>query len=202
MRVRVIRLEASSVLAAAKVVKRGGLVIYPTDTVYGLGCNPRSEEAVERLFVVKQREGKPIPILCDGMDSAKAAVFLSEAAERLAKRFWPGALTIVAPARIELPYPVHQGTGMVGVRVPDHELCLSLIRECGGTLTGTSANLSGRPPCRSAEEALAEFRSSVDLILDGGMLHAIESTVVRLDGERIEVLREGGVRVKDELTHQ
>lgn len=191
--------DDSSVVIAAEIIRKGGLVVFPTDTVYGIGCNPMSEDSVERLFRAKRREAKPIPILCDSFDTAASVVDLNAAAQRLAKAHWPGALTIVAPVRTEFPRAIHQGTGMVGVRVPAHELCLRLIRTCEGTLTGTSANLSGRPPCRSLEEAISQLGEDIDLFLDGGYLSGLESTVVRLEGERIEVLREGGIRVSDEV---
>lgn len=194
--------DYSSIVRASEIIRNGGLVVFPTDTVYGLGCNPRNSEAVERLFRAKKREAKPIPILCDCLGTAASVVDLSGPAERLAKAFWPGALTIVAPARIEFPRAIHQGSRMVGVRVPAHELSLRLIRDSGGTITGTSANLSGHAPCRSAEQAISELGAAVDLVLDGGYLSGRESTVVRLDGERIEVLREGGVRVTDKVAYK
>ncbi len=167
-----------------------------------MGCDPRSSSAVSRLLVAKRREAKPIPVLCESFAVASELAKLEGPAERLARAHWPGALTIVAPIAVELPWAVHQGTGMVGVRVPAHELCLGLIRECGGAITGTSANLSGRPSCRSADDAVEELGEVVDLILDGGYLSGRESTVVRLRGNAIEVLREGAVRVSDEVEHK
>jgi L-threonylcarbamoyladenylate synthase len=115
----------------------------------------------------------------------------------LAKEFWPGALTIVAPALTDFPYRIHQGAGALGVRVPGLALCRQLVASCEGVLTGTSANLSGRRPCRSAGEAEKELGDAVDLILDGGSLAGTESTVVRVTGRGIEVLRQGAVRVKE-----
>jgi L-threonylcarbamoyladenylate synthase len=195
MTVRLLKFRKSSVTEAARSVKAGGLIVFPTDTVYGLGCDPKNEAAVERLFAAKRREPKPIPILCDSLESAVRCGSLSETALELALDFWPGALTIVAPMRESLPRAIHQGTGEVGLRVPDSRLCMELISQCGGTITGTSANVSGRPSCRRAEEAARELGKSVDLILDGGSLEGRESTVVRVRGSVIEVLRKGTVRV-------
>jgi L-threonylcarbamoyladenylate synthase len=194
---RTISFDRSGVEEAAIVVKKGGLVVYPTDTVYGLGANPRDEKAVARLFRAKRREARPIPILCDDLDSALELADLNQAAVKLAKKYWPGALTLVAPLKAKLPFDIHQGTGTVGVRVPSSELCALLIKRCGGCLTGTSANISGRPACRSAGEARRQLGPSVDLILDGGRLRGVPSTVVRVAGRRIEVLRQGPIRVNE-----
>lgn len=188
-----------AVESAAAIVKGGGLIVYPTDTVYGLGADPMNAAAVKRLLAVKRREAKPIPVLCDCLESALSLAWLNARSVGLARTHWPGALTIVAPLKGELPFPIHQGTGTVGVRVPASKLCVELIRLCGGFLTGTSANVSGKPTCRSAEEAMKELGGEVDLVLDGGRLEGLASTVVRVLGEGIEVLRKGPVGVTDEV---
>jgi len=192
-----LKFTKASVIDASNVVARGGLVVYPTDTVYGLGCDPKNEDAVERLFAAKRREAKPIPLLCDSLESASKLVVVSPLASELAKRFWPGALTIVAPLSARLPFLVHQGTGTLGVRVPGSALCREFVARCGGVLTGTSANVSGHGPCRTAAEAERELGRTVDLILDGGRLAKAESTVVRVTGGRIEVLRQGAIGVTE-----
>jgi len=183
---------------AARLVKQGGLLVYPTDTVYGLGCDPFNAKAVERLFRVKRREAKPISVLCHSIESVKKVARLNASALRLAKTFWPGPLTLVLPMRLKLAFPIHQGTGAVGVRIPALPLCVELLRLCGGFLTGTSANLSGQPSCRTAKAAVRTFGTGVDMILDGGRLERMESTVISLLGEGIEVLRYGPVRVNQE----
>lgn len=180
------------------MVVHGGLIVYPTDTVYGLGCDPTNEDAVQRLLEVKKRDQKPIPVLCSSSGAAMELVEMNKKALELARRFWPGALTIVAPLKRSLPFPLHQGTGTLGVRVPAMPLCVTLIETCGGWLTGTSANLSGLPSARTAAEAVSQLGDHVDLILDGGELEGLESTVVRVVDDGIQVLRMGPVRVTDE----
>lgn len=175
----------------------GGLIVFPTDTVYGLGCNPKDEGAVSRLFEAKGREAKPVPVLCASKTFADKLVKMGPVAQRLAGRFWPGRLTIVSPLKSAVPFPLHQGTGALGVRVPSGVLCRRLIRECGGCLTGTSANLSGRPSSRSALQAARQLGDTVDLVLDGGALRGSESTVVKVAHGKIEILRQGPVRVTD-----
>ncbi|MDG6898762.1 MAG: threonylcarbamoyl-AMP synthase [Nitrososphaerota archaeon] len=184
---------------AAEIVRRGGLVVFPTDTVYGLGCDPLNEDAVRRLFVAKGRGSKPVPVLCSSAEKAAALVVLSGRARELANAHWPGALTIVAPLRRPVPNLLTQGTSNLGVRVPAHAPCLELIRSCGGWLTGTSANLSGKRPARTAAEAADQLGGSADLVLDGGQASGKESTVVRVVADEVTILRTGPVGVGEEM---
>jgi L-threonylcarbamoyladenylate synthase len=187
-------MNAASVRRASDVVLTGGVIGYPTDTVYGLGCDPKNAAAVDRLFVVKGREKKkPVPVLCSSLSRASELVQLDGLAKALARSYWPGPLTMVLPLRTRLPEQLHQGTGWVGVRVPAHRGCLSLIRGVGGWITGTSANLSGRPSCRSAEEVRRQLGDRIGLILDGGRLDGAESTVIRVEKGDVEVLRRGAI---------
>ncbi len=174
------------------------MIVYPTDTVYGLGCDPTNADAVQRLSEAKKRNQRPIPVLCSSESAAMELVEMNQRALELARRFWPGALTIVAPMKRSLPLQLHQGTGTLGVRVPAMPLCVTLIEACGGWLTGTSANLSGLPSARTTAEAASQLGDHVDLILDGGKLEGLELTVVRAVDDGIQVLRVGPVRVTDE----
>ncbi len=208
MKVRCLPLGSEAIAEAARVVKKGGVVAFPTDTVYGLGCDPSSDEAVGRLFKAKGREAKPIPVLCADADVAERLVELNDTARRLAKVHWPGALTIVAPLkkkrrtgrggeRSKLSPLLDQGTGFLGVRVPGSEPCRELAAKAGGAITGTSANLSGRPSCRTAAEVVDSLDGRVELVIDGGELTGRESTVVKVSGGTVEVLREGSVRIQE-----
>jgi L-threonylcarbamoyladenylate synthase len=185
---------------AAKIVREGGLVVYPTDTVYGLGCDPFNAAAVQRLFEAKARSAKPVSVLCSSRAKAQELVTMSPTARKLVSEHWPGALTLVAPTRRRLPAQLTQGGTTLGVRVPDHEGCLQLIRACGGWLTGTSANISGTGSARSASGVLKQLGASVDLILDGGELEGRESTVVRVIGTEVAILRTGPIGVGVEAT--
>jgi len=183
-----------AVLEAASVVKAGGLVIYPTDTVYGLGADPFNEDAVERVFEAKRREAKPMPVLVSSIEAARRLVAVDEVAEKLMRAFWPGALTIVLPSLGKLPKRVSAGLSSLGVRMPSHEVALRLIEACGGVLIGTSANISGHPPPRTVEEALAQLGGGVDLAIDAGPAsHGVPSTVVELVEGRLRLLREVAV---------
>jgi L-threonylcarbamoyladenylate synthase len=188
-----------AVSEAARVVKRGGVVAIPTDTVYGLGCDPSSDEAVARLFEVKNREAKPVPLLCADAGAAERLVDLDGVARRLAGMHWPGALTIVAPIKREsnLSRLLDQGSGFLGVRVPDSEFCVALAGKVGGSITGTSANLSGRPSCRTSAEVVVSLGGRIQLVVDGGELHGRESTVVKVSEGTVEVLRKGSVSIPE-----
>jgi L-threonylcarbamoyladenylate synthase len=193
------KIGQDSISKAASIVGEGGLVVYPTDTVYGLGCDPFSERAVQRLFEAKGRASKPVPVLCSSLQKATELVELSARAVELTRGLWPGALTIVAPLKRRMPLLLSQGTGNLGVRVPAHPETLMLISACGGWLTGTSANLSGQPSARTAREAEIQLGDSVDLILDGGRLAGKESTVALVVGDEVTILRGGPIGVSQEM---
>ncbi len=195
----IMRMNRGSIGKASAIVRKGGIIVFPTDTVYGLGCDPRNEGAVRRLFKAKERAAKPVPVLCSSAGKAAELVELRGIALNLAKKHWPGALTIVAPLRVSLPSALSQGTPNLGVRVPDHPGCLRLIESCGGWLTGTSANLSGKPSAKTAREAAGQLGTSVDLILDGGPSSGKESTVLQVVGDTVTILRTGPVGVGNEM---
>jgi L-threonylcarbamoyladenylate synthase len=199
LKVRCLPAGREAIAEAVRVVKGDGVVAFPTDTVYGLGCDPSSDKAVGRLFKVKDRQAKPVPLLCADSGVAERLVELNGAAKRMARLHWPGALTIVAPLQegTKLSPLLHQGSGYLGVRVPGSDLCLELAARVGGAVTGTSANLSGRPSCRTAAQVVDSLDGRVGLVIDGGALRGKESTVVRVSGQTVEVLREGSVRIQE-----
>lgn len=170
--------------AAAEVLLSGGVAVIPTDTVYGLAAHPRFPDAVDRLYTIKARsQAKPIALLASDADAAEAFVGGFPPVAKALERHWPGALTIVA--------------GGEGLRVPDHGWTRRLIAACGGVLRVTSANLSGRRPATDAPQALADVGLSADIVVDGGVSPGgVPSTVVKVGGGGLEVLREGAVHVK------
>lgn len=198
---KILKATLDNVLAASRIVKNGGLVIYPTDTVYGLGCNPLNTEAVKRVFEAKggKRE-KPLPILASSIGHVERIAFLSEKARKIAEKFWPGSLTLVLPKKKTLPNIVTLNLDSVGVRVPQHETALQLISLSGGLLVGTSANRSGEKPPQTAREAAAQVGEKVDMIIDGGPTAlGVSSTVVDLTANTPKILREGPVDLKEIL---
>jgi len=188
-------------------LRAGGMLIFPTDTLYGLGVNPYLEEALDRLLSAKGREGgKPIPLLLDEPARVSSLTrHLPGDASRLIERFWPGGVTLVLPAMQDLSEVITGGTGTVGLRVPDHPVARTLAKAVGGAITGTSANRRGNPGIwNTAEEIVNEFTGEVDWILwDGpapapseeGISRAAShcSTVVLVEEEKVLLLREGAV---------
>ncbi|HEU4506874.1 MAG TPA: L-threonylcarbamoyladenylate synthase [Pyrinomonadaceae bacterium] len=179
-----------------KIIFAGGVIAFRTDTFYGLGADPFNAAAVAKIWELKGREeNKPILLLlADVSDVDRFIVNRSADFDRIAKRFWPGPLTIVGHAVGDLPPEITAGTGTVGVRVPDDSSVRDLVRECGGALTATSANPSGRPPARTAQEAREYFGDAVDLVIDGGEVTATEpSTVLDATITPPRIVREGAL---------
>lgn len=178
------------------VICTGGVIAYPTDTVYGLGADPKNAGAVRKLFGIKGRQADQ-PILLLIKDASEVRDWASEvnpAAERLMKKFWPGPLTLVFKAKPNVMAELTGGTGTIGLRVPGNVLTRQLLAALGTALTGTSANISGRPSPRTAQEASEVIGGMVDLVLDGGRAEGGNpSTVVDVSTERPKVIREGAI---------
>jgi len=195
--------EASgeAVRLAAAILRRGGIVAFPTETDYGLGATALAARAVARLF---EATGRPRfdPLIVHIAEPAQLELLaerIPDAARRLAERFWPGPLTLVLPKLATVPDIVTSGLDTVGVRVPDHPLARALIREAGTPVAAPSANLFGQTSPVTAEHVRGQLGDRVDAVLDGGPCRVgIESTIVSFgEGERPRVLRLGGVAVED-----
>jgi len=190
-------LSASSSLAIARaleVLRSGGLVAFPTDTVYGVGALAFDGQAVESIYTAKDRPvEKAIPVLLgDATDLENVGTDIPAVARRLADRFWPGPLTILVPKRLDLPEAV-SATSTVGVRVPDHEVARALLR-AAGPMAVTSANISGAQSPVTAREVYEQLGGRIPLILDGGRTPGgVPSTLVDCTTSELRVLREGPI---------
>ena len=178
---------------AIEIVRGGGVIVYPTDTVYGIGGDPLNINTVNRVTHLKGRRGNPYPILVSSIDNALRLLEADDVLIRLMERLWPGGLTIVGRARYGIPGNFFMDT--IGVRMPGHKRLLNLIEEAGGYLIGTSANISGKPPAKSIEEARIYFGDGVDLYIDGGRARENPSTVIAVYGRRVVVKRLGAVKL-------
>jgi L-threonylcarbamoyladenylate synthase len=180
---------------ASRVVAAGGLVAFRTDTFYGVGADPFNPAALELVNALKGRDGKPVLVIAaDAVDANRLIAERTRTFELLAERHWPGALTLVAAARAEVPELLTAGTGTVGVRLPKDALVRAFVRACGGLLTATSANPAGRPPARTAEEVAGYFPEGLGLVIDGGATRTeLASTVVDATGATPRLIREGVV---------
>ncbi|MCH7999436.1 MAG: threonylcarbamoyl-AMP synthase [Chloroflexi bacterium] len=180
---------------AVRVLRDGGLVCYPTDTVYGIGAAAGDDAAVRRLFAVKGRSlDKPLPLLLADVSDAARVAEVTPLAKSLATRFWPGALTIVMRKAVSYRSLALAGGDTVALRVPDHEFVRRIVRALGEPITGTSANRSGTRAPMSAAEVALQMGEMVELIIDGGQSRTgLESTVIDITRDKPEIVREGAV---------
>jgi L-threonylcarbamoyladenylate synthase len=198
---KIFQCSEDAIANCATVVNNGGVVVYPTDTIYGIGCNPYNALAVKRIFTIKRRsDKKPLPILTYSVQDAERIVSLGRIGRMLAERYWPGALTIVAPLIDHRISPqVMAGSSSLAVRIPANNCVLLLLSHCR-YLVGTSANLSGERALKSAQEVLDSGLEGYDALLNGGTVEkGIESTIVSVEGKP-KILREGAIKSK-EIAH-
>jgi L-threonylcarbamoyladenylate synthase len=181
---------------AIELLRSGEVVVYPTETFYGMGADALSSAALDRLFALKGREpGKPVALIAaDARSAFELAREVPDAARRLADAFWPGPLTLVLPARDNLPEPLIGPDGGVGVRVSSHPIARALAEGLGCPITATSANLAGGQPATTLGEARNTFGAKVKVYLEGGRLAAAApSTVVACDRDGWRILRAGAI---------
>ncbi|OGL46372.1 MAG: threonylcarbamoyl-AMP synthase [Candidatus Schekmanbacteria bacterium RBG_16_38_11] len=186
--------DLNLLMKAEEVLRKGGVIAYPTDTVYGLGVNALNEEAVRKVFSLKKRdESKPLLlVVSEEFNLKKIITEVSPQALKLIKTFWPGPLTIIFKANNKLSPLLTGGTGKIGVRAPDNLIALKLLSLCRFPITSTSANPSGMEEAKTAEEVKNYFSKKIDLIIDGGKCQkALPSTIVEIEKGEIKVLRKG-----------
>jgi L-threonylcarbamoyladenylate synthase len=197
---QVLKATEKNIVAASEIVRNGGLAVYPTETVYGLGCNPFNIEAVKRVFQVKGDRKKPLPILASSIEHVEKVAYLSESAKRVVAKFWPGPLTMVLPKKASLPNIVTCNQDSVGVRIPKHDVAIRLIQLSNGLLVGTSANKTEKKPPQTAKDAMEQIGKEVDAILDGGPARfGISSTLVDFTSAKPKLLREGPISFQEIL---
>ena len=195
---QVVKSDEEGLEAAAKVLLAGGVAVIPTDTVYGLAAHPDFPEAVDRLYTIKGREAKkPIALLAADVEVVERFGYqITGKACELVKH-WPGGLTLIL-SKSTLNSQLSTLNSAEGFRVPDHGWTRRLLAKCGGLLRVTSANLSGQRPATDAPQALADVGLSADIVVDDGISPGgVPSTVVKVDGGHIEVLRLGACRIPD-----
>ena len=184
---------------AVSVLRRGGTAVFPTDTLYGLGCNALDATAVGRVFDIKHRSYvRALPMLVRDLSWARELAYMTPEQEQLISQFWPGRVTFVLPRRPIVPAVMCGGGQTVGIRAPDYPFLQTVLRHLGYPLAGTSASRTGTEPTNDAAQIAASFAQSApqpDLILDAGTLpDSLPSTVVDLSGRVPRILRQGAVR--------
>lgn len=198
---RITAAEPNAIRVAAAAIARGELVVFPTDTLYGVGANAFDNEAILRLYAAKQRPlEKGIPVLlADFDDVEQVARAVPDVARQMIARYWPGPLTLIVPKRPDLPPALSNNDG-VAVRMPDSDVARAMVRAAGGALATSSANRSGQPPAQTADEALAQLRGVVTIVLDGGPAAVgVASTIVDCRSATPHIIRPGPIAAADLL---
>jgi len=195
--------EAEIIQQAADVIKQGGVIAFPTRCLYGLGADAFNADAVDRIFKIKQRPTeKPILVLIDDPKRLEHLVtHIPDIARDIMKGFWPGKVTLIFDASTRVPDYLTAGTGKIGIRMAGHPVAAALAGAIHGPITGTSANVSGRPGCHQIENLPPAITDQLDLVLDAGPLEGGGgSTVVDVTGKVPRILREGVVTEREILT--
>lgn len=190
--------NAQGIQLAVKTFQNGGLVVFPTDTVYGIGCDPYNSDAVNAIYKIKKRDKKKIfPVLGYSKDEiAKIAIF-DEKLDRVAEKFWPGQVTLLLKIKETTLKKSMKIEDKIAVRVPNNKCALSLLKECK-LIVGTSANISGMQSFKDPNECRSKF-TGYDTFVDGGIISSIgESTIVEMD-DKLKILREGTISEKEIL---
>ena len=193
----ILKATKKNINMAARIIRNGGLVVYPTETVYGLGCDPYQVEAVKRLLTTKTKRKTPLPVLAASMTDVENVAYISPKWKKLTAKFWPGSLTLIFSKKPDFPDIVTFGRDTLGLRIPDHHVALQLILLSGGLLVGSSANRTGEKPPQKVTEISKELEELVDIILDGGPTsQGIPSTVIDTTSDPPKILREGSISSK------
>lgn len=185
---------------AAKIINNGGIAVFPTDTTYGIGCDPYNKESVKKIYDIKRRDkSRPFPILVYSKEIAEKIILIDEFSEKLVENFWPGQLTIVLPSQ---DTKLKDSLGVkekIAVRVPNHNCTLELLKRCN-FLVGTSANISGELSVTDPNECIKNLQN-YDVFVDGGpIISKGESTIIEIVNKKMKIIREGALSKKEVLS--
>ncbi|MBI5442354.1 MAG: threonylcarbamoyl-AMP synthase [Deltaproteobacteria bacterium] len=183
--------QGRHIARAVQCLREGGVIVYPTDTVYGLGCDITSKHGVERIIRIKGRDPKkPMSFVCSDLTHISRYARVTNSAYRILKRFLPGPYTFILEASHEVPKMLLTKQKTVGIRIPDNPVCSALVAQLGSPVLSTSANPTGAEPLNDPAEIQSALGKQVDLILEIGVLSRVPSTVISLVGDEVRVLRE------------
>ena len=182
-----------------QILNQGGTAIFPTDTVYGIGCDPFNSQAVKKVYEIKSRDNsKSLPVLAYSKEVAEEIVFFDKVSKKLIEKFWPGPLTLILKLTDEKLKKSLNLTDKIAIRVPNHKCTLEILKGCN-FLVGTSANISGQPSFTNPKEGFRNLEK-VDIFVDGGVISSnAESTIIEIENEKIKMIREGQIKLEDLL---
>ncbi len=181
----------------SQIIENGGIVVFPTDTVYGIGCNPYNENSVKKIYEIKSRtELKSLPVLAYSLDVVKEITIIDEFTEKIIEKYWPGPLTLILELTDQkLKKSLNLGN-KIAVRIPDSKCTLKLLEKCK-LLVGTSANISGNSSYTNPDECIKNIKN-YDMFLNGGIITSKgESTIIEIENEEIKIIREGALKIED-----
>jgi len=186
-----VKCDQEGIEKALEVINNGGIVVYPTDTAYGIGCNPFNKKAVKKIYDIKSRDNsKPLPVLAYSIEIVKRIAVLDEKVEKIVKKFWPGPLTIIVKLIDKNLKKSLCLNDKIAIRIPNHKCTLELLKRCN-FLVGTSANISGHASFTNPDECFRNIEN-YDIFVDGGIITSkTESTIIEVENEKIEIIREG-----------
>ena len=184
---------------ASQIINQGGIAVFPTDTVYGIGCNPYNKDSVRKIYEIKSRDtSKPFPVLVYSKEIAEKIAFFDEFTKKIVEKFWPGTLTIILKLTDENLKRSLNVTDKIAIRVPDHKCTLELLKKCN-FLVGTSANISGHSSFTNPDECFNNIQK-YDIFVDGGIIASkAESTIIEIENKKIKIIREGSLSYEEIL---
>lgn len=191
------KIDENELKNTINVINNGGIVIFPTDTVYGIASNIDDEKAISNLFELKGRnDNKPICVLTSSVNKIEKVAYIKNKELELITKYMPGALTIILDKKEDISNRLTSNLQTIGVRIPNNEIALNILKYIEKPLATTSANLSGNQPATKLEELVDEFNGKVDIIIDGGITDLKQSsTIIKVENNEIKVLREGTVKI-------
>ncbi len=181
----------------SQIIEKGGIVVFPTDTVYGIGCNPYNENSVKKIYEIKSRTKlKSLPVLAYSLDVVKEIALIDEFTEKIIEKYWPGPLTLILKLTDQkLKKSLNLGN-KIAVRIPDSKCTLKLLEKCR-LLVGTSANISGNSSYTNPDECIKNIKN-YDMFLNGGIITSKgESTIIEIENKEIKIIREGALKIED-----
>ena len=181
----------------SQIIEKGGIVVFPTDTVYGIGCNPYNENSVKKIYEIKSRTKlKSLPVLAYSLDVVKEIALIDEFTEKIIEKYWPGPLTLILELTDQKLKKSLNLENKIAVRIPDSKCTLKLLEKCR-LLVGTSANISGNSSYTNPNECIKNIKN-YDIFLNGGTITSKgESTIIEIENEKIKMIREGALKIKD-----
>lgn len=191
-------LSKDNIKEASEILKNNGILAFPTETVYGLGVVAPNEENYNHLVLVKKRPPeKPFTLMVSNIKQAETYIEFNEISRKIIKEFMPGPLTLILKAKDNVPYCVDHGSGFVGVRIPDDKFVLKLIDSVNKPLFVPSCNKSGEKPCMNTQEVVRDFEGEINAVIDGSCENGVPSTIIKIDGENISLIRQGKLCVEE-----